>query len=357
MKRLALVAWSGRYGGAESTTVALAIALRRIGVDAGVVFVTGAGPFAARLDSADVPWTNVGLSRGALVLVHPQRFARPVLAFGPDGAIVAATGYIATALRLGGYRARIVAVEHGSLLQVPHMSRLRRIVRIADRALGARFTDIEVAVSDYLRSTIEKYPHAPRIARIFNGIDPVDAIPDPPMPPLRVGAAGRLIPGKGFDILIRAAAIAAASIEIEVTIAGDGAERLALESLAKRVGAPVHFTGWRSDLTDVWRDCHVAVVPSTSWIESFGMVAIEAMAMGRPVVASRNGALAEVVRNGQTGALLPPGDADAIAAALVTYASHPSLRRSHGDAARADVRARFSLTEAARAYVSLFEDG
>ena len=104
-----------------------------------------------------------------------------------------------------------------------------------------------------------------------------------------------------------------------------------------------------------WRSVDVAVVPSNQWIESFGMVALEAMACARPVVATRNGALPSLIEDGHTGILVRPGAVDALAGALATYAADPALRDRHGRAGRRRCEEQYSIERTARLYLELVE--
>jgi glycosyltransferase involved in cell wall biosynthesis len=121
---------------------------------------------------------------------------------------------------------------------------------------------------------------------------------------------------------------------------GAGSLDAALRADATARGIPVRFTGFRPDVARCLAASDVAVLPSLH--EGLGVAALEAMAAGRPVVASRVGGLAEVVVDGETGALVPPRDADALAAALRTLAAAPETRMRLGTAAaRARARALF----------------
>jgi hypothetical protein len=121
--QIALVLWNGATGGAETFTASLCKELRSGGVDAGVVFVTTPHPLAARLDEDGIPYSVLGLTRGGRVLIHPRTLAQAAARLGRDGAITASPGYLTAALRIGGYRARLVAVNHGRLLQLPTLPR------------------------------------------------------------------------------------------------------------------------------------------------------------------------------------------------------------------------------------------
>jgi glycosyltransferase involved in cell wall biosynthesis len=359
--RLALVLWSGKVGGAETLAVALARNLRDSGVDARIVIVGHAEPLAQRLVEACVPFDELRLKRGRAALWHARRFARAVSTSGADGAVLVAGGFLALALRLGGYRGRIAAVEHGALLQIDRMPLPSRLLRRVDRLSGARSIDVHVAVSDFLRARINGGSRP--VVTIPNGVD-LDVYRPSPSPrstdELVIGCMSRLIPGKGVeDVLVAAQEVVPRGARLR--IAGDGPERSRLELLAEQLGIreSVDFLGWVNGAPDVagfWNDCDVAVAAPNDWIESFGLAAVEAMACGRPVVATRGGALPETVIHGRTGFLVEPRDTHALAAALLAYLDNGSLLAAHGAAAREWCEQRFHIARCARAYAELFRD-
>ncbi len=280
---------------------------------------------------------------------------------GADGALLLDCGIMGGALRAGGYRAPIVAVEHGELLGLAQRSVLRRLLWRIGRPSGAWADDAEVAVSDYMLDRMRRHSHARRIQRIYNGVDPdtyrpLDDAGGSPAADVVVGFAGRLISGKGADHLIRAVARAREQTSIRLLIAGDGPERPRLQALARalELGAGVEFLGIVDDAAAFWRSCDIAAVPSDAFIESFSMTTLEAMACGAAIVASRNGAIPELMVDGVTGTLVAPGDVAALAQALVAYAEQPELRDLHGAAARARAIDRFQMEDCARAYLDLF---
>jgi glycosyltransferase involved in cell wall biosynthesis len=362
-RRVAVVLWSGSLGGAQTLSVALAERMARLGAGVTIVFVGAPMPLAGRLEDCALPYTSVGLTRGRDVLRHPRRYAATVAQAGGGGALLLECGFMGAALRGGGYGGPIVAVEHGALLGFTGFSKSRRLVWRADRASGAWADDAEVAVSDYMLERLCRHPHARRTQRIYNGVDPEIYAPATGVSADRgidvvVGFAGRLVPGKGAGKLIRAVALANERVPLRLSIAGEGPEREGLVSLAHALGVEsrVSFRGAVNDMPAFWQECDIAAVASDGFVESFSMVTLEAMACGRPIAATRNGAIPELVLDGLTGTLVAPGDVESLARALVAYAEQPELRRVHGAAARVRAIENFHIDDCARAYLDLFAE-
>lgn len=159
----------------------------------------------------------------------------------------------------------------------------------------------------------------------------------------RVGEGFALIVGrmatseryKGHDELLAALAQLPHQ-EARLVVAGQGDDRIRLEALANRLGiaSRVTFTGFVSEATlaELYRACGALVMVSMG--EGFGLVYLEAMRTGKPTVAARGSAAEEVVVDGETGVLVPPGDPQALAQALSILLCQPSLARSLGEAGR-----------------------
>jgi glycosyltransferase involved in cell wall biosynthesis len=165
-------------------------------------------------------------------------------------------------------------------------------------------------------------------------------------PGLIVGAAARLDRLKGIDILIRAVATLRADFpDLTLEVAGAGPDRARLEDLVGRLalGSRVRFLGWQNNLTGVMARWDVFAFPTLS--EGFGIAALEAMALGKPVVASAVGGVPELVEHGSTGWLVSPGDPDALATSLRVLLVNAEQRRTMGAAGRA--RAAETFSEAA----------
>ena len=149
--------------------------------------------------------------------------------------------------------------------------------------------------------------------------------------PIRFGFIGSLHPGKGVEDLIRAF-IQASLDSTELRIAGIGREKY-VKMLRQLSGkAPVHFMG-KVHPSDFYRSVDVVVVPSR-WNESFTMVVMEAMAFGKPVIATAVGGIPELVKDNETGLLVKPNDPESLAEAMRRMVAYPDLRRSVGYSGR-----------------------
>ena len=149
-----------------------------------------------------------------------------------------------------------------------------------------------------------------------------------------VAGLGRLVPVKGFDLLVEALPRLAAEVpSARVLLVGDGPERAALEARARALGvaARLHVTGATPEVAAHLAAADVLAAPSRN--EGMGRALVEAMALGLPVVATAVGGIPAVVEDGGCGRLVPPGDADALAAALAGLGRDARLRETLGRAA------------------------
>lgn len=168
-------------------------------------------------------------------------------------------------------------------------------------------------------------------------------------------AVGRLIYYKGFEQLVRAMA----DVRATALIAGEGPLAAALAATATRLGVAdrvVLLGGVNdADLKACYHACDVFVLPSVARSEAFGIVQLEAMACGRPVVNTRlDSAVPQVSLDGLTGLTVPPGDPAALAAALSALLDDPARRAAMGTAARRRVRAEFSAELMARRTLEVY---
>jgi N-acetyl-alpha-D-glucosaminyl L-malate synthase BshA len=135
-----------------------------------------------------------------------------------------------------------------------------------------------------------------------------------------------------------------------LVMVGDGPDRVEAEFEARRLGVTdsVHFLGKLESVAPLLASADLFLLPTQS--ESFGLSALEALATGVPVVGARAGGLPEVVRDGETGALCPVGDVDAMAQAAIGLLKDPERWRAASTLAAADARARFGMDEVVEQY-------
>ena len=159
-----------------------------------------------------------------------------------------------------------------------------------------------------------------------------------------VGIVGRIFPIKNHALFLESAArIAAQEPVARFVIVGDGVFRPNLEHQARELGITdrVLFTGWRRDLPRICADLNVLVVSSDN--EGTPVSAIEAMAAGCPVVATRVGGLPDLIEDHKTGRLVPPRDADALACAVGGLLQSPHTAGELGRNGQEFVRQRFTV--------------
>lgn len=181
--------------------------------------------------------------------------------------------------------------------------------------------------------------------------DQVDVIPyfvndEPPSAPEPrvILTGGRLVPEKGIDLFL--AAIAAVPRPWSAIVAGEGFAGRALRAQAGRAGLmpDVEFAGWQDEagMSALYRRASLVVMPSR-WPEPSGLIGLEAMAHGRPVVAFATGGIPEWLAHGETGLLVPPLDVAGLSAAIARLTADEALAQRMGDAGRQRVRRLFPV--------------
>jgi glycosyltransferase involved in cell wall biosynthesis len=230
-----------------------------------------------------------------------------------------------------------------------------------------RLFDVFLTVSAYSATELGAPPTRTRV--IYGGADPVRYAPDPSRRRRGVLFVGRLTPHKGVDRLLQALP-AGAHLSVVGSTGHDPQppERdypSLLRCLASDQDVQFRGTAADADLPDLFRSASVVVVPSVERTcygravrvpELLGLVALEAMACGTPVIASRVGGLPEVVQDGITGFLVPPGDVQALRERLEQILRDPSLAQRLGAAAREVVLERFTWAKVAERCLAAYEN-
>jgi glycosyltransferase involved in cell wall biosynthesis len=216
--------------------------------------------------------------------------------------------------------------------------------RVVERAL-ARLADRVITITDALRAfTVERVGvPAKKVETIHYGLDalpqawgtnPPDSVPEGKRVLL---AVSRLTPQKGLDVAVRA--LAQLADDVVLVVLGEGPERPRLGALAEElgVGERLFLLGRVPDVAAWLQRAHVFVHPAR-W-EGFGLAVLESMLAGLPAVAATVSSLPELIEADVTGVLVPPDDAPALAAGIVTALHRPEL----GQAAKARAHSEFSV--------------
>lgn len=325
--------------------------------------------FRRRVQRPDVRFIELHKGEGHLVRDYPAlarllRGLRPAIVHTRNLAAleVSVPAWLAaTPVRIHG--------EHGRDARDPDGSNRRlRWVRRAYSPFVSHYVALSRELETYLTDAVGI--RAGRVSRICNGVDtttfrPASAGDGPPAGwPFAagdwvIGTVGRLDPVKGTVLLVRAFAEVlrrrpAARASARLAIVGDGPERSAVERVIVEEGVAdrVWLSGARSDVPALMRAFDCFVLPSLG--EGISNTILEAMASGLPVIATRVGGNAELVREGMTGELVAPGDPAAIAEALVRLHDDRALARRFGEAARARACREFSVAAMVDAYHCLY---
>jgi glycosyltransferase involved in cell wall biosynthesis len=231
--------------------------------------------------------------------------------------------------------------------------------------------DLIIAISDHIaRFTVARGVRDPRrVRRVYHGLEPpVTRALERDGQRIRhelgveaddflVGNVGRLALQKGQRHLIAAMPLLLERVpRAHAVIAGGGDLEDYLRDLAEEAGVAerVHVLGPRKDVPALMHAIDAFAMPSI-W-EGFGLVLLEAMAAGRPIVASRVATIPEVVVDGETGLLVAPGDPRALADALAVLAHQPALARQLGEAGRERLRRQFSIEKMVGDTESLYRE-
>lgn len=360
-------------GGAESYVRSVAPRLRAVGWDLHVITLASGGELVRELRSEGVPVIELGVRHKADItaiirLLRLWKSDRPAL--------------IHTHLFHAGVLGRLAARSLGLSPLIVHQhglerarSRLRSILDRLLSPLAQQYVASCQAVARQL-STREAIPPE-KLVVIYNGIDPSvfprsqsllsgdrpewrdDFLKTFDLDPssLHLACVGRLSPEKGQALLLEALSLLTAKgLRVQVVFFGEGPLRQALQERCAQLnlGAQVRFAGLRRDLHH-WLPCFDLFALPSAW-EGLSMALLEAMAAGLPVVATGVGGSPEVVVDGVTGLLVPPGDAAALANALTRLAQDPDLRHEMGAAGKQRVEAQFSLSSTVAALNNLYEE-
>jgi glycosyltransferase involved in cell wall biosynthesis len=338
--------WGRRWSGGTNQALLLVRTLKARGVQGVLVCPVGSA-MEERAQGQGVPTVSFPL-RGEGDLKAWWQFARWLKGMASSGT---------TLLHAHSRRGALPTLLIARWLRLPTVLHWR--VAAPMPRLLARLASFAVAVSEV---AAEKARQAgvpkERVAVIRSVVESERFVPPPnarrwarerlelPADAFVVAGVGRMVAGKGYEQLVEAVALMVPTERPHLLLTGDGPMRAELERTAakRRVGNWVRFLGFQTDVRPVlWAADVLAHVP-THFPEGTPNTILEGMAAGLPVIATPIGGIAEIVRHGETGWLVPPNDASALAEALRHLRANPSLRRRLGEAAQTFVREHHSVS-------------
>lgn len=337
-----------------------------------VVALTEVAPrFAARIQRADVACLGLNKPPGHGLRLYPRlvqlfRQLRPAVVHSRNLAALecqAAAWWAGVPVRVHG--------EHGRDVDDPDGTSLRhQLTRRAYRPFVHHYVALSQDLAGYLQRRVGVPPQ--RLSHICNGVDlqrfqshsaqrqPLAGSPfnDPSL--FVIGTVGRMQAIKAQTFLVQALIDALRqrpelAQTLRLVMVGEGPLRQECTDLLQAAGLAhlAWLPGERADVPDVMRALDCFVLPSRA--EGISNTILEAMAAGLPVVATRVGGNAELVADGETGALVPFDDVPALAAQLLQMAEHRGRARQMGEAARALAQRRFSLQAMVGQYEALYD--
>jgi glycosyltransferase involved in cell wall biosynthesis len=363
--RVVQVLATGTNGGAQEHLFGLVTRMDPTRYDVSVVSLS-AGSAVRKLQRAGVAVLLIdepddAIAVGALAAHLAEVRADVVHAHMYRAETVATRAVIALG-EIGHRRPYVVSTVHSSRVRseedrkilrdlTPHMDQLIAVSRMIERKIH------------------DERPVGAPVRLIYNGVD-LSRYDDPErcstlpaeygMEPGSqvVGVVARLEPEKGHPTLLEAwPQVLRAVPDAYLLIVGEGSRREALEAQARdlRIAHRVVFTGRRDDVPAVTAALDVAVLPS--YREAQGLSILEAMALSRPVVASNVGGIPEMITDGETGLLVPPHDADALATALIRLLRDRHYAVALGQAGHDLVHDRFCIELMVGAIQTIYDEG
>ena len=341
----------GRSGGTERVTAVIASALAEAGHNVSILSLSrGQGSFfpihpTVRLHSLHMEFHSANLSDWKIwwrlrIFIKEERIERLIdVDTGLSWYSIVATWRS---------RTKVISWEHfylftnvGDIFQ-----RLRRSI---GRRMASRWAYKLVTLTENDRQHYLTYfPCRAQVVVILNPVT-VRSAPPSDLNSNTVLAAGRLVPEKGFDLLLAAwEKVSLSCSEWKLRIVGSGPDELKLRQLAQslRIQHSIDFVANTRDIVKEY--CEASLFVCSSRFEGLPLVLIEAKSLGLPIISFKCGGPSFIVRNGIDGLLVPPGDISALASALLQLMKNEEQRRAMGEIAREDRR--FDLAEIVQAW-------
>lgn len=270
-----------------------------------------------------------------------------------------------------GVKARVHG-EHGrDIFDLDGKNWKYNLLRKAIRPFIHHFITVSKDLENWLINTVKVSPV--KVHQIYNGVEhlrfhPGGIVPVEIFPPgffddrpFAVGSVGRMAAVKDFPTLVRAFLMLRNELSatdrrpLRLIIAGEGAAKAECETMLRSAGAEqfAWLPGERDDISRLMQAMNVFVLPSLG--EGISNTVLEAMASGLPVIATRVGGNTELVLEGETGCLVPPGDPIALAGAIRQYYQNDTMAHRHGQCARAVIEQQFSIRAMTNGYLTVYD--
>ncbi len=342
-------------GGFETHLLSIVRELDRRSLRPVIACLKGEGPLAPEFRAVGVPVH----SRMQSHRLDPRGISRLTRLMKAERIRILDTDVQRNTVFLGALSARLagVPVVVASLHATARAGKDRLLELPARMVLP--WVDRVIALADFHRDLLLSQEHLSpgKIAVCWNGVDTDAFAPGPPSEALTqelglpsgsrvVGIVASLRPDKGHEVFLSAAGrVLRRCPDTVFLVVGDGPERANLENLSRDLGIErsVRFLGRRRDLPQILRLFDINVLSSYPLVETFPISVLEAAASGKPTVATRVGALSDIVAEGQTGFLVDVGDAEAIAGAVVRLLDDRTLLEGMGKASRQRAEDLFSI--------------
>jgi len=359
-------------GGTEGQLVQLATRLDRERFETSVCCLSHDGPHRAALEAAGVPVSVVGLRqlRGLRSTLDAAgcllRLVRIIRASGPD----VVHGFLYWAYVFGAFAARLAGVPFvvASRRSLGYFKESRTLLLLLERIANSA-TDLLIANSEAVRRDVIRQERVSpaKIRVVYNGVQ-LSQPDEQRRRELRaqlnladrgpvVAVVANFIAYKRHDILFSALpALVAEFPTLVLLMAGEGPLESHFEAHVRSsgLGETVRFLGARAEASDILSLADVAVHPSET--EGFSNAVLEAMAAAKPIVAVRVGGNAEAIVEGETGLLVPVGDAAALGQAVLAVLRNPDAARAMGEAGRARVVRLFSIERMVAEYEQIYDE-
>lgn len=380
--RILFLDHTATLGGGEVALLHLTRALRS-GRYEPVVLLFSKGPLAERLTESGIECHVLPMSAGVIQASKDELGGGTLLRIKDVASTLSFSRRIARFIReskaalvhTNSLKADLIGGAAARMARLPLIWHVRdRIVSdylptkvaVVFRSLCRVMPQRVIAISQAVRQTLGDNP---RVRVVYDGTPiPAEFSADRNTGDTVVGLVGRISPWKGQDVFLRAAAIVRKQFPqakfkiIGSALFGERDYEQELHRIVESEGIAdaVEFTGFRSEVAELISRLNVLVHASKTG-EPFGQVIIEGMAAGKPVVATRGGAVPEIVVEGKTGLIVPMGDAQKMSDAIVTLLSDRARAAAMGEAGRKRVAQHFTIEQTAhgvqRIYDELLEGG